>query len=166
MTLSCFGQVKGQVCDQESREGESLRMRLTIPYRSLLKVFFGAIIYSAYLNSRVSPLLWACGWIYHLPHLRCALLLPVICCFMVPINPELVITAGQQTKVQLLAHNICSRLLLSGQNGRTQDGSEVAGLSRKTCKRQVTKATFDKWQQEYERDLQMLSWLCCDLQWD
>ena len=65
MTLSCFGQVKGQVCDQESREGESLRTRLTIPYRSLLKVFFGAIIYSAYLNSRVSLLLWACGWIYH-----------------------------------------------------------------------------------------------------
>jgi len=38
-------------------------------------------------------------------------------------NPEL-ITAGQQTKDQLLTHNICSRLLLSRQNGRTQGGWE------------------------------------------
>ena len=121
MTLSCFGQVKGQVCDQESREGESLRTRLTIPYRSLLKVFFGSIIYSAYLNSRVSLLLWACGWIYHLPHLRCA-----TCDLLLhgAHNPELIITAGQQTKVQLLTHNICSRLLRSRQNGRTQGGWE------------------------------------------
>ena len=53
MTLSCFDQVKGQVCDHESREGENLRTRLGIP----CKVFFGAVIYSAYLNSRVSLLL-------------------------------------------------------------------------------------------------------------
>ena len=86
---------------------------------------------------------------------------------MVPINPELIITAGQQTKVQLLMHNICSRLLLSGQMaGHKEDGNEVAGPSRKTCKCQVMKATFDKWQQEYERDHQTLSWLCCDLEWD
>ena len=33
-------------------------------------------------------------------------------------------------------------------------------------KRQVTKATFDKWQHEYEKDHQTLSWLRCDLELD
>jgi len=33
---------------------------------------------------------------------------------------ELIIAAGQQTDVRLLTRNVCSRLLLSGQNGRTQ----------------------------------------------
>jgi len=44
-------------------------------------------------------------------------------------------------------------------------GSEVPGAS-KTSKRQVTKATFEKWQQEYEKDHQTRSWLCCDLDRD
>ena len=50
--------------------------------------------------------------------------------------------------------------------GHKQCGREVAGPSRKTIKRQVTKAMFDKWQQEYERDNQTLSWLHCDLEQD
>ena len=44
-------------------------------------------------------------------------------------------------------------------------GSEVPGPS-KTSKRQVTKATFEKWQQEYEKDHQTRSWLRCDLDRD
>ena len=46
-------------------------------------------------------------------------------------------------------------------------GSEIAidGPS-KTSKRQVTKATFEKWQQEHEKDHQTLSWLRCDLERD
>ena len=50
--------------------------------------------------------------------------------------------------------------------GHKGSGSEVAGPSRKTSKRQVTKAMFDKWQQEYERDHQTLSRLRCDLERD
>ena len=45
-------------------------------------------------------------------------------------------------------------------------GSEAAGPSRKANKRQVTKSTFDKWQQEHERDHQTRSWLRCDLERD
>ena len=41
----------------------------------------------------------------------------------------------------------------------------IAGPS-KTSKRQVTKAIFEKWQQEHEKDHQTLSWLCCDLERD
>ena len=50
--------------------------------------------------------------------------------------------------------------------GHKRCGSEAAGPSRKASKRQVTKSTFDKWQQEYERDHQTLSWLRCDLERD
>ena len=50
--------------------------------------------------------------------------------------------------------------------GRKRCASEVAGPSKKASKRQVTKATFDKWQQEFEREHQTLSWLRCDLQQD
>ena len=45
-------------------------------------------------------------------------------------------------------------------------GSEAAGSSRKANKRQITKSTFDKWQQEHERDHQTRSWLRCDLERD
>ena len=31
---------------------------------------------------------------------------------------------------------------------------------------QVTKATFDKWQWVNDRDHQMLTWLCCELECD
>ena len=44
--------------------------------------------------------------------------------------------------------------------------SEAAGPSRKVSKCQVTKATFDKWQHEYEKDHQTLSWFRCDLERD
>jgi len=45
-------------------------------------------------------------------------------------------------------------------------GSEVAGPLRKTSKHQVMKAMFDKWQQEYEKNHQTLSLLCCNLKRD
>ena len=38
--------------------------------------------------------------------------------------------------------------------------------STKSAKRQVTKATFEKWQREHERDHQTLSWLRCELERD
>ena len=50
--------------------------------------------------------------------------------------------------------------------GRKRCASEVAGPSKKASKRLVTKATFDKWQQEFEREHQTLSLLRCDLQQD
>ena len=79
--------------------------------------------------------------------------------------PEQIITVGQRTNVRLFTRNVRSRLLLSGQNGRTQRcASEAAGPSRKVSTHQVTKATFDKWQHEYEKDHQTLSWLRCDLE--
>ena len=37
-------------------------------------------------------------------------------------------------------------------------------VSTGTCKRQVTKATFDKWQRDNNRDHQMLVWLRCELE--
>ena len=45
-------------------------------------------------------------------------------------------------------------------------GSESPGPSckKKTPTRQVTKATFDKWQRDNDRDHQMLTWLCCELE--
>ena len=49
---------------------------------------------------------------------------------------------------------------------RCASDRETAGPSRKHSKRQVTKATFDKWQQEYEREHQTLSWLRCNLERD
>jgi len=39
-------------------------------------------------------------------------------------------------------------------------------LSKKSGKRQVPKATFEKWQQEHEREHQTLSWLRCELERD
>ena len=44
--------------------------------------------------------------------------------------------------------------------------AEVAGPSKKSSKCQVSKATSDKWQQEYEQDHQMLTWLHYDLDRD
>ena len=80
---------------------------------------------------------------------------------------EQIITVGQLTNVQLLTRNVRGHLLLNGQMaGHKQCGSEAAGPSRKASKRQVTTSTFDKWQQEYERDHQTLSWLRCDLERD
>ena len=35
--------------------------------------------------------------------------------------------------------------------------------STKKAKRQITKATFEKWQKEHEIEPQTLSWLRCDL---
>ena len=43
---------------------------------------------------------------------------------------------------------------------------EPLSSSAKTSKRQVTKATFDKWQREHDRQHQTLSWLRCELERD
>ena len=45
-------------------------------------------------------------------------------------------------------------------------GEELLGDSSsntKKAKRQITKATFEKWQKEHEIEQQTLSWLRCDL---
>lgn len=42
----------------------------------------------------------------------------------------------------------------------------AAGPSKKSSKRTVSKSTFEKWQREYERDHQTLTWLRCDLDRD
>ena len=45
--------------------------------------------------------------------------------------------------------------------------SESPGPScKKTPKRQVTKATFDRWQRDNDRDHQTLVWLRCELERD
>ena len=80
---------------------------------------------------------------------------------------EQIITVDQLTNVRLITRNVCGHLLLTGQMaGHKRCGSEAAGPSRKASERQVTKSTFDKWQKEYERDHQTLSWLRCDLERD
>ena len=43
-------------------------------------------------------------------------------------------------------------------------GDREAGPSKKSGKHQVTKATFEKWQQEHERDHQTQCWLRCELE--
>ena len=50
--------------------------------------------------------------------------------------------------------------------GHRRCASEAAGPLWKASKRQVTMATFDKWQQEYAKDHQTLSWLRCNLKHD
>ena len=59
---------------------------------------------------------------------------------------------------------------MAGQK-RTSDfdtgSSESPGPScKKTPKRHVMKATFDRWQRDYDCDHQMLVWLCCELERD
>ena len=39
-------------------------------------------------------------------------------------------------------------------------------LAGRPGKRQVTKATFDKWQKQHEKEHQTVSWLCCELDHD
>ena len=51
-------------------------------------------------------------------------------------------------------------------DGKRPSSASEAGPSTKCDKRQVTKATFEKWQQEHERDHQTLSWLRCELERD
>ena len=42
-------------------------------------------------------------------------------------------------------------------------GDELLCGNAKKAKRQITKATFEKWQKEFEMEHQTLSWLRCDL---
>ena len=54
---------------------------------------------------------------------------------------------------------------MAGQKRAGDFGSESLGPScKKTPTRQVTKATFDKWQRDNDRDHQTLAWLCCKLE--
>ena len=50
--------------------------------------------------------------------------------------------------------------------GRKRPAESRAASSSKTGKRQVTKATFERWQRQFERDYQTLSWLRCELEQD
>lgn len=36
--------------------------------------------------------------------------------------------------------------------------------SSKKAKRRVTKATFEKWQREFEKDYETMTWLCCEVE--
>ena len=50
--------------------------------------------------------------------------------------------------------------------GHERAGDELlceSNSNTKKAKRQITKATFEKWQKEHEIEHQMLSWLQCDL---
>ena len=56
---------------------------------------------------------------------------------------------------------------MAGQKRVGDFGSESPGTScKKTSIRQVTKATFDKWQRDNDRDYQTLVWLRCELERD
>ena len=56
---------------------------------------------------------------------------------------------------------------MAGQKRAGDFCSESPGPScKKTPTRQVTKATFDKWQRDNDRDYQTLTWLRCELERD
>ena len=50
--------------------------------------------------------------------------------------------------------------------GRKRAVDLVYSSSSKAAKRQVTNSTFEKWQRQFDREYQMLSWLRCDLDRD
>ena len=53
---------------------------------------------------------------------------------------------------------------MAGQKRAGDFGSESPGPScKKIPTRQVTKATFDKWQRDNDHDHQMLVWLRCEV---
>lgn len=77
-----------------------------------------------------------------------------------------IITVSHRTKVWALTHDVRLLVVLTDKMARckctcsVEDGD--AGPSKKSCK-QVPKATFEKWQQEHEREHQTLAWLRCEL---
>lgn len=54
-----------------------------------------------------------------------------------------------------------STLLIANRKRQLDQGSSC--LEAKKGKRQVTLATFHKWQKQYECEHRTLSWLCCDV---
>ena len=50
--------------------------------------------------------------------------------------------------------------------GRKRSHEPASASSSKKAKRQVTKATFNKWQREHDREHQTLSWLRCEMDRD
>ena len=50
--------------------------------------------------------------------------------------------------------------------GRKRSQEPASASSSKKAKRQVTKATFNKWQREHDREHQTLSWLRCEMDRD
>ena len=75
---------------------------------------------------------------------------------------------GHRTKVRTYTCNCCSIICWSD---RTSERTCKRSISEPSSacpskKRKVMNATFQKWQRQYERDYQTLSWLRCELDGD
>ena len=80
---------------------------------------------------------------------------------------------GHQTFVRLILSIVRRSINYPDINGQTKTCMQVILVVKalvlavkKTPTRQVTKATFDKWQQDIDRDHQTLAWLRCELERD
>ena len=79
---------------------------------------------------------------------------------------EHIITAGHRTNVRGIAHSVRPLFVRTDKMAGRKRARCSDEPSTKSAKRQVTKATFEKWQREHERDHQTLSWLRCELERD